>query len=401
MPIKNNSYNTTIAWSSSDGSILNNEGIIGKVYVDSLITLTSIISYGDDDLISTYEITVKANFKSLTNKPINAGYARKLSALTTTDFEVLDLVECAFATLNSDGSITGSTFFKNCSSYVIEQAHSKGTYVTFSFSPSSSWTNACDPENNLYDTIANNIVSIINLYGFDGVDIDWETPKSGEYTWFTSLMRSIHIKVKNNNSHHLVTAAIGGGKWAPPCYDLNNSKNYLDYINVMLYGMCSASGYYQNALYKSSSFNDSSNKVGKTLVSCSVHESMAIYEDTYGVPANKLLIGVPFYGVRQRRTYDSETGKYSDWSGGSITYDTVINYINSGDYVIHYDNISKVPYLLSNDLLTFVSYENQESLYEKYNYVKNNGLAGIFFWDNQNDLNRNMINAWINVISNV
>lgn len=335
----------------------------------------------------------------MTDKPINAGYARKITALTSTDFEVLDIVECAFATLKADGSVIGSTFFNNCSTYVIEQAHAKGTYVTFSISPSSEWTSACNPSNNLYDTIANNIVSLINTYGFDGVDIDWETPKSGEYTWFTSLMQAIYTKVKANNPHHLVTAAIGGGKWAPPCYDLTNSKNYLDYINVMLYGMCSSSGYYQNALYKSSTFDDTVNKVGKTLVSCSVHESMAIYEDTYGVPASKLIVGYPFYGVRQRRTYDEETGVYSDWSGGSITYDTVVSCINSGDYTIHYDNVSKVPYMLSNDLLTFISYENEDSLTEKYNYVKDNGLAGIFFWDNQNDLNRTMINILINVLN--
>ena len=400
MPVYNKTYGTTITWLSSDSSILNNTGKIGKVYVDSLITLTSIISFEDEHLNSTYEINVKANFKSLIDSPISSGYARKLSALTSADFEALDIVTCAFANLNENGSITGSTFFNNCANYVINQAHLKGCYVTFSISPSSSWRTACNPDNDLYDTIANNIVNIINNYGFDGVDIDWETPKSGEYTWFTNLLRAIYNKVKANNSHHLITAAIGGGKWAPPCYDLPNSKNYLDYINVMLYGMCSASGYYQNALYKSSSFNDSLNKVGKTLVSCSVHESMAIYENTYGVEASKLIIGVPFYGVRQSRTYDSETGKYSDWSSsGSITYVTVSNYINSGNYTLHYDNVSKVPYLLSNDLLTFVSYENEESLSEKYSYVKNNNLAGFFFWDNQNDLNRTMMNSWINVIN--
>jgi chitinase len=347
-------------------------------------------------------VNVKANFKSLTDGPVVSGYARKMSALTETDFETLDLVICSFANLNSSGAITGSSFFTNCSTYAINQAHAKGCYVTFSISPSSSYTTACDPENDLYDTIADNIVNIINTYGFDGVDIDWETPTDSQKTWFTSLMRAIYTKVKANNPYHLVTTAIGGGKWAPPKYDLTNSKNYLDYINVMLYGMCSSSGYYQNALYKSSSFNDSTNKVGKTLLSCSVDESMDIFIDTYGVPGSKLIIGVPFYGVRQRRTY--EEGVYGAWGDGegnsaSITYVTVQSYIDSGNYTIHYDNVCKVPYLLSNDLLTFVSYENEDSLTEKYNYVIDNDLGGLFFWDNQNDLNRVMINILIDVVN--
>lgn len=368
--------------------------------MDTLVTLTAEIAYLDSDITSTYELNVKANFKSLTDGPIVSGYARKMSALVTDDFENLDLVICSFATLNAEGGITGSTFFSNCSTYAINQAHEKGCYVTFSISPSSSYTTACDPENDLYETIANNIVNVINTYGFDGVDIDWETPTDSQKTWFTSLMQAIYTKVKANNPHHLVTTAIGGGKWAPPKYDLTNSINYIDYINVMLYGMCSTAGYYQNALYKSSSFDDSVNKVGKTLSSCSVDESMDIFE-SYGVSLSKLIIGVPFYGVRQRRTYEDETyGAWGEGSGNSasITYMTVQSYIDSGDYTLHYDNVAKVPYLLSNDLLTFVSYENQTSLTEKYNYVKTKNLAGIFYWDNQNDLDRTMFDILKQVI---
>ena len=89
---------------------------------------------------------------------------------------------------------------------------------------------------------------MINLYGFDGVDIDWETPLSEEATSFTNMMRVIYEKVKANNPNHLVTAAIAGGMWQPPRYDLVNSHQYLDYINMMTYGMVSNNGYYQNAL---------------------------------------------------------------------------------------------------------------------------------------------------------
>ena len=38
-------------------------------------------------------------------------------------------------------------------------------------------------------------------------------------------------------------------------YDLVNSGKYLDYINVMTYGMSSSSGNYQNALYYRSGYN--------------------------------------------------------------------------------------------------------------------------------------------------
>ncbi len=391
LPLSNNTYGTNIEWNSSKPDEISNSGKYGRVYHDTNVTLTATIKYNQESITATYEVIAKRNYKEL-NKPIASGYARKVTQLTETDYNTLDIITCAFATLNADGSITGSTFLNNCKNTTIPNAHAKGDYVVLSLSPSSKWTTACDPANNLYDTIATNVVNVINTYGFDGIDIDWEYPKSGQYTWFTNLVSAINAKVKANNPNHLVTAAIGGGKWQPAYYDLTNSAKYLDYINVMLYSMCSGDGYYQNALYKSTSYFDSTNKCGKTLTSCSVDETVKLYRDTYGVSFDKLIIGIPFYGIRQSRTFDEDTQKWSSWgSGASVTYATVKSYIDSNDYDLVFDTVSKVPYLLSKDKTRFVSYENSQSINAKAEYVINNNLAGIFFWDNQNDLSGELI----------
>ena len=112
-----------------------------------------------------------------------------------------------------------------------------------------------------------------------GIDIDWETPASNEATNFTLLMKAIYEKVKAYNKNYLVTAAIGGGKWQPPKYDLPNSKDYLDYVNLMTYSMATGNGYYQNALFKSTK--------GATLTSCTIEESIKIFND-YGSWKNVL-----------------------------------------------------------------------------------------------------------------
>ena len=142
----------------------------------------------------------------------------------------------------------------NCVNYVIDRAHEEGCYVIMSIAPSSEWVTIANPENDLVETFANNIVAKINQYGFDGVDLDWEYPTSDQKTWFTELARVVREKVKANNPHHLVTAAVGGGMWQPPRYDLTNSKAYLDYINLMCYDMVQSDGSYQNGLYRTTSY---------------------------------------------------------------------------------------------------------------------------------------------------
>ena len=66
---------------------------------------------------------------------------------------------------------------------------------------------------------------------------------------------------------------------------LGKIKDYLDYINLMSYNMVSNGGYHHSALYKSTSYFDSQNQVGRTMNTCTVEESMDIYK-SYGVDAD-------------------------------------------------------------------------------------------------------------------
>lgn len=265
--------------------------------------------------------------------------------------------------------------------YVIPKAHAEGTWVVLSIcgvdtAYDTAFETICQSDS-LIDTFVNNIVGIINTYGFDGVDIDWETPDDGAL--FTKLMSKLYPAVKANNPNHLVTAAIGGGQWAHPYYDLNNSKNYLDYINMMTYNMSTANGYHHTALYPSSSstnYHNTENKAGSTLSSCSVDESVAIFAE-YGIDSSKLIVGSGFYGIVQTRT----TVNLSWTNSSNPSYiDIKANYLNNANYTYYYDDVCQVPYLISADRLTFVSYENATSVLAKCEYAKANNLGGVFAW---------------------
>lgn len=357
--------------------------------------MTATITYEDDSDTVSYEITVKSNYKDLT-KPIASGYLYSNYSTTSDEtFEILDVVNCAFATANASASITGSTFFNNCVNYVIDRAHEEGCYVIMSIAPSSEWVTIANPANDLVETFANNIVAKINQYGFDGVDLDWEFPESSQKTWFTELARVVREKVKANNPHHLVTAAVGGGMWQPPRYDLTNSKAYLDYINLMCYDMVQSDGSYQNGLYRTTSYHDNVNKVGRTYTtSCSVKESVDFIKSNYSISNEKIVVGVPFYAVKQTRSYDDVNGTWSAWKKSSSPgYTTVKGLLSNNDYTYRFDNNAKVPYIIKNDGTEFYSFDDPTSIACKCEYIIEQELGGMMYWQNGADTTGDLLNA--------
>jgi len=371
----------TISWVSSNPEILSNVGIYNRPYQATTVSLTATIHLNQQTLTKIYNVEV-AGYKSL-SAPLASSYIyRDYNSITDSFFTTLDIINCAFITANSEGTLSGTTVLSNINTYIMPKAHENGNWVIFSIAPDSSWSSIASSPTRI-NTFADNIVAMINAYGFDGVDIDWETPTTEEATLFTEMMRVIYTKVKANNPNHLVTAAIAGGMWQPPRYDLENSHQYLDYINMMTYGMVSNSGYYQNALYKSTMYANPTYIAGKTLTSCSIQESINIYH-SYGIPNSKIIVGVAFYGIKQTRTYDSATQTWSAWANaGSVSYSYISSYyLNNSSYSYYYDTNAGVPYIIKTDGTLFISYDNPRSILEKSAYIIENGLAGMMYWEN-------------------
>src|SRR5690554_4956210 len=231
---------------------------------------------------------------------------------------------------------------------------------------------------------------------------DWETPRQGEQVWYSNMIKVIHEKVKANNPSHLVTTAITGGMWQPPMYNLNVSNQYLDYINVMTYSMSSSSGSYQNALYNRSGFHNPESRVGQTPTSVSIDASVPIF-NSYGVPNSKLIFGLAFYGVRQARTFNTSTEAWGPWTATSPSahYPEIIaSYLNNPDYQYYFDNEAGVPYLLKKDGTVFLSYDDPNSIRLKAEYVKENDLGGLMFWEYGTDPTGTLLQAMRTHLSN-
>jgi len=381
---KYNQY--AITWETSNKNALSNTGKYIKPFVSREVTLTAYIQTE-----KVYSFTVKVKGNNEESKALATGYIyTPYSTITQNAMNTLDIIYCAFFDIDKNADWTNLTRMTNyVNTYIKDKASVAGTKIVISVNQGESGAfSSVSADENLREKLANNILKVIQDLELDGIDIDWETPSSSEATNFTLLMKAIYEKVKAANPEYLVTAAIGGGKWAPPKYDLPNSKNYLDYINLMTYSMATGNGYYQNSLYKSTK--------GATLVSCSIEESIKIYNDLT-VPNSQILVGIPFYTTVQTGSGGpgSKTGE-----GKSIWYDKLFTTYQLSDTMKEYfDYECGVPYRYDEVNKIFISFDNEESIKMKCDYINTLGLAGIMYWQygqDVNDMLSDAINKYIN-----
>lgn len=399
LPLSYNGY--ILNWDSSNKNVLKDDGTFTRPYKSVNLKITCEIMYDGYTYTVSYDLDT-VTYKSLESNIMSGYVFLNFPSVDNTLFDTHDIIYVAFAIADANLNFNKNQYtyyFNQVSQYIIPKAKETGTYVVMSIGPESSWsTIASNPT--LISGFANKIVELINTYGFDGVDIDWETPTSAEATKYTALMQEVYTKVKANNPNHLVTTAIAGGMWQVQRYDLQNSINYIDYINLMMYDMSRNNGQYQNPLYKRSGYAHSQASAGATLTSTSIAETVDLFNKTYNVPYSKMIIGLPLYGVKQVRSYTN--GSWSSYqSAGTINYhDIVNNYMNNPSYTYYFDDVSKVPYLIKNDYTEFISFDNTSSATIKANYVKDNNLAGVMYWQYAADNTRSIVNALYNALKN-
>ena len=298
-------------------------------------------------------------------------------------YENLDIVIFAHANVNASGAISNIGTVGSYLPTRVTKAHNNGTYAILSLGMTSSAqltdmsTVAASSE--LRATLIGNIISAINTYDLDGVDIDWEFPTSAEKGNFTLFMQELRQAVKANNPNHLVMAATGIDTYTR--YDFENSAQYIDYISIMTYDMQSGTtATHQSALnYKSGSCYKA------------ISNAYTYYVTNSGINPKKLIIGIPFYG--RKFTNTAGLGQ-SATSAGALTYSEIVSsYLNNVSYEQYWDSNCQVPYLYSSSEQVFITYDNPASIAIKTKYAADNGFAGMMYWQDAQDSGDTLFNA--------
>ncbi|MFK4147724.1 glycosyl hydrolase family 18 protein [Streptomyces sp. NPDC004065] len=231
---------------------------------------------------------------------------------------------------------------------------------------------------------------------FDGIDIDWEYPNACGLSCDTSgaaafrnLMAALRAKF---GSSALVTAAVtadgsAGGKIEAA--DYAGAAQYLNWYNVMTYDFFGA----WDAQGPTAPHSPLTSYSGIPKAGFTTADAMAKFK-AIGVPANKLLIGIGFYGR-------GWTGVTQDAPGGTATGPAAGTYEQGiEDYKVLKTSCPATGTVAGTAYAhcggNWWSYDTPATIASKMSWAKSQGLGGAFFWEFSGDTGNGELVSAIN-----
>ncbi|MFD5245185.1 glycoside hydrolase family 18 protein [Amycolatopsis sp. NPDC058340] len=218
---------------------------------------------------------------------------------------------------------------------------------------------------------------------FDGIDIDWEYPNACGLSCDTSgpaAIKNLAQALREKFGSKLVTAAItadgtDGGKI--DAADYGGAAQYFDWYNVMTYD-------YFGAWAAQGPTAPHSPLTGyEGIPTAGFHSDAAIQKlKGKGVPANKLLLGIGFYGR-------GWTGVTQEAPGGTATGPAAGTEPGIQDYKVlkttcpATGTVAGTAYAKCGS--DWWSYDTPATIGGKVAYAKDQGLGGAFFWELSGD----------------
>jgi chitinase len=230
-------------------------------------------------------------------------------------------------------------------------------------------------------------VDIIHHFDLDGIDIDWEYPsipglegnvyrpqdKENYVLLFKELRRQTDSLSNITHKKYLLSTAAGAFKSVVDHNDMGAAAQYLDFVNLMTYdfgGDHVAS--HHTPLYASKAYGAHNNS----------DEAVKLFEAA-GVPADKLVLGVAFYGhssilVPGAKGLGDSVAKPARAGGYTAIKDSILKLPG---FKVHRDHHAKADYAFNDSTLQFITYDDEWSVKKKCKYIKQQQLAGAMFWE--------------------
>lgn len=235
---------------------------------------------------------------------------------------------------------------------------------------------------------------------FDGIDVDWEYPAAcglscgtpADRQNFTALMAEFRRQLDAVRPGLLLTVAVGAGIDKIRVTDPGDYHRYLDFINVMTYdfhGGWDARTNHHTALFDSAA--DPSTGDQRLY---NTNDAIEAYLSR-GVPADKLTLGIGFYGRGWSNVPNVNNGLYQSGRPAAGKYEAGVEdwkELRKLGWPAYTDPVAKAAWIYNGN--TFWSFDTPELITEKMGYVKAQGLGGAFFWEfSGDDAQGTLVNA--------
>ncbi|KAI9026001.1 glycoside hydrolase superfamily [Phycomyces nitens] len=279
-------------------------------------------------------------------------------------------------------------------------------------------------------------ISQIKKFNIDGIDIDWEYPGTqgqgcntvninSDTTNFLKLIKELRSSLDKTfgTKKKEITIATHVNTFVTPAGNMKDVSAFakvLDRINIMIYDINGAWGANTGP---NAPFNYQSGQGSISYVS-----SIQTWLDA-GVPANKLVAGIAFYGrattAKQNMLItgsqyqpqitgkpaqgDSLDGPWKDsscpadagsrtgiWRYGKMRSQGLLSSATKAvsPWVRTWDNVSQTPWLFNPKTKTYITYDDPASIAVKVNHALCKNLGGVMIWSAEQDSsNGELLNA--------
>ena len=236
-------------------------------------------------------------------------------------------------------------------------------------------------------------LEVVEQYGLDGIDIDWEYPCSNlaeidydprDKENFTLMLQALRDAL---GADRIVSIAVGAGEYFVEGTEMDKVAKIVDYVQLMTYdmrnGFTKQAGHHASlGLSKGDTTNTSTRGIAK------------MFREA-GVPYEKMVVGAAFYGrrfdgvpnVNNGLLQPSETPALGGGSYGMLTED----FLKSGGFTRYWDEDAEAHYLWNGS--SFITYESPEAIRRKCLYVKEMGMLGVMYWEHSCDPTRDLLNT--------
>jgi GH18 family chitinase len=246
---------------------------------------------------------------------------------------------------------------------------------------------AADPQKR--QTFVSACINLIDTYKFDGIDLDWEYPgyaphggSPADKENFTLLLHDLRQALDEHSvqtdNEYLLTSCFGPANSHMQNIDWENILPLIDKANLMTYdfhGSWDPESNHHTPLYAPT--------VGDP--EWCLDGAFTLINQTYGVPPEKINLGVAFYGkalANCTQLYGPHTGydgsTFWEDEGQPLYYNILLK---MDMFTRYWDDQVKCPFLLGNSINTFVTYDDPVSIGHKAQYVMDNDIGGVIIWE--------------------
>jgi len=250
---------------------------------------------------------------------------RNLSEVPDVKFRMCNVVNYAFFSVNAGGTLDVNN--PALVPQVIAKAKTNRAKILVSLNESAAgnFKNAAATAGTR-NALIKDIMNKVRQYGFDGVDVDWEFPRTddGTHITYAALMKELSDSLHRDAKYYL-SAAITAGKYSGVIRDAIQTEvfAYADWFNIMSYDDFDATVPFRHHSPYALSVT-----------------SLNYWLTTRGMPAAKCVLGFPAYGRASGIIQTGTTMSYRTilTQGGSSQSDSALvsqgNFVN---YKIYYN----------------------------------------------------------------